>query len=442
MYASLQSLADIQGGKFNGTLNISTPFCYECVKINRQSSHPAYLCMSASRQTHTLLKRIGFFAQFALIGLGVAFLVLWFKPEWLPQANQAEPAKPQTSAEQPTQTPATTQPAPVTHSFATAVKRAAPSVVSIYADKIVTERPIQLNTDEALQRFSGLTLGPPRRRVERALGSGVIVSSDGYVLTNHHVIQGARDIRIALSDGRVTRATLVGSDRETDLAVLNMEGDQFPAVDLTAAAAPQVGDVVLAIGNPFGLGQTVTQGIVSAMGRDQLNLTTYDDFIQTDAAINEGNSGGALVNVAGDVIGINTFALGRLRTGAEGISFAIPKATANMVMNQIIEHGYVIRGWLGLEYGDATLQNRMSGVFARGVVVARVYEASPAAQAGIQPGDILLSVNGMPVENESQLRDMEASLSPGTQITVSALRNGMPVDVTVTLSKRPVFEQA
>ncbi|MBK9493220.1 MAG: trypsin-like peptidase domain-containing protein [Aquimonas sp.] len=324
-------------------------------------------------------------------------------------------------------------------SYADAVRSAAPAVVSIYADKLITEQTlIRVPSNSTVQRFSGLAYGPPRTRLERALGSGVIVTEDGYVLTNHHVIAGASQIRIALWDGRVTQANLIGSDADTDLAVLKMEGSALPALTLDPEVPKEVGDVVLAIGNPFGLSQTVTQGIVSGLSRNQLNLRAYEDFIQTDAAINEGNSGGALINARGQLIGINTFVLGRIN-GAEGIGFAIPMGTASAVFEEIKQHGIVVRGWMGAEYGDAPLlPGSLDTGAARGVALTAIYSGGPAHAAGLKAGDVLLKFNGETISDQGELRLREAGLSPGQSVNISGLRAGVPFDVTLDLAQRPI----
>jgi len=323
-------------------------------------------------------------------------------------------------------------------SYADAVSRTAPSVVSIYAQKIVTQRTLRLVPNPLMQRFSGITLGQPQRRLERAQGSGVIVSGDGYILTNYHVIADAEEIMVVLQDGRVTRARVIGSDRDTDLAVLRIDGSDLPAATLDPEIPLRVGDVVLAIGNPFGLGQTVTQGIVSGLARNQLNLSTYEDFIQTDAAINRGNSGGALINARGQLVGINTAVLSRLLPDAEGIGFAIPVATAKSVLEQIVEHGVVIRGWLGAEYGDAPIMpGGLPPGAPRGVAITSVYGGGPADLAGLEPGDVLLQLDGGDIADENDLRDREAALKPGTSIRLHGLRAGVPFNAELTLSQRP-----
>jgi serine protease DegQ len=380
-----------------------------------------------------LTRTLAFLLKSIVVGLAAAFLILLLRPDLgagLRARVAPVPALPG-SAESP----------PVSRgeglgmvSYGDAVDRAAPSVVSVYVSKIVTERPI-LIPNPTLERFTGITLGPLRQRLQRAQGSGVIVGADGYILTNHHVVAGANEIQTVLWDGRVTRARIVGTDRDTDLAVLKIDGSNLPALTLREGRDARVGDVVLAIGNPFGLGQTVTQGIVSGLGRNQLNLSSavYADFIQTDAAINEGNSGGALVDAYGELVGINTFVLGR----AEGISFAIPAATAKLVFDQIVEHGMVIRGWIGADYGDApVLPGALPVDAARGVALTQVHPGGPADQAGLRPGDLLLTVDGGDIIDQSDLRGREASLVPGSKVTVTGLRAGVPFSAELTLTQR------
>ncbi|HRQ64881.1 MAG TPA: trypsin-like peptidase domain-containing protein [Xanthomonadaceae bacterium] len=379
------------------------------------------------------LKTALFLVQSVVAGLALAFLALIAAPDAVDRLRGTWHGAPPLPAVTPSPdaVAATVGPA----SYSDAVARAAPSVVNIYANKIVTERSVRLVPNPYLQRFSGISVGPPRQRLEQSLGSGVIVSPDGYVLTNHHVIAGADDIQAVLWDGRVTRASVVGSDRETDLAVLRIEGSDLPAMPLSEEVGLRVGDVALAIGNPFGMGQTVTLGIISATGRNQLNLTTYEDFIQTDAAINTGNSGGALINAHGELVGINTAVFGR-GTGAEGIGFAIPVRTASMVLDQIVRHGFVVRGWLGLEYVDApTLSGEAT---RRGVAVAAVYPASPADHAGLRPGDILLTLDGTDIADQNDLRTREAALPPGSKSQVSGLRAGVPFSTDMVLAQRPL----
>lgn len=324
-------------------------------------------------------------------------------------------------------------------SYANAVARAAPSVVNIYADKVVTERALRLVPDASLQGYSAVPAGPPRQRLERSLGSGVIVSANGYVLTNHHVIAGAGAIQAVLWDGRVTHAIVVGSDQDTDLAVLKLDGENLPALALDEHVPLRVGDVVLAIGNPFGLGQAVTQGIVSALGRSELHIATFEDFIQTDAAINRGNSGGALVDTLGRLVGINTAVFSRRVPDATGIGFAIPVATARSVLEQIVREGSVVRGWLGMEYmqGFSPL-----GVARRGVVVVVVHPGSPAAMVGLRPGDVLTALDDTPLADPVSLSQQEAQTAPGTIVQLEGERAGMPFRIRVALARRPAADSS
>jgi serine protease DegS/serine protease DegQ len=315
------------------------------------------------------------------------------------------------------------------------VARAAPAVVNIYADRTVTERQIQIFPDPLL----GGVAGPALKRREQSLGSGVIFTPDGYVLTNNHVISGADDIQVMLHDGRVAHAKVIGNDPDTDLAVLKIDAGTLPTIQVDPEP-PRVGDVVLAIGNPFGIGQTVTMGIISALQR-QLSLSPYEDFIQTDAAINSGNSGGALVNAAGQLVGINTAMLDR-DVGAQGIGFAIPVQTAKRVLDQIVEHGHVVRGWLGVEVGNVTVSaNSGLPAAARGATVLDVYPGGPAAQAGLLPGDILLKLGSQPITDPFDLRAREANMKPGSKVEVSGLRAGMSFHTEVVLIQRPNFRQ-
>lgn len=386
----------------------------------------------------------GFLFQSIVLGLAAAFVISLLFPDagahLRARLGMASPSPLATSS------PAAAIVAPAAPlSYAGAVQRAAPSVVSVYVNKLVTERAI-LIPNPTVQRFSGITLGLPRQRLQRAQGSGVVVSQDGYILTNHHVVAGANDIQIVLWDGRVTPATITGSDRETDLAVLKIDGNNLPAMSLEPREPLHVGDVVLAIGNPFGLGQTVTQGIVSGLARSQALLGGAEnsqafpavDFIQTDAAINAGNSGGALVDARGNLIGINTFVLGRMSMDAEGIGFAIPAATAREVLDQIVAHGLVVRGWMGAEYLDAPGSDTALPTDARhGVMLSALYANAPAVQAGLRPGDILLSLDGEEIIDQFDLRSREAALAPGTEIALTGLRAGVPFEVRLKLMQRP-----
>ena len=383
------------------------------------------------------LQPILFILQFVVAGLAAAFLITLVWPGAGARlrghiADQTRvPASASTAVDNKQVALAPIGPA----SYADAVARATPAVVNIYADKTVTERQIQIFPDPLL----GSVAGPALKRREQSLGSGVIFTHDGYVLTNNHVIAGADDIQVMLHDGRVAHAKVIGTDPDTDLAVLKIDAGNLPTIQVDPAP-PSVGDVVLAIGNPFGIGQTVTMGIVSALQR-QLSLSPYEDFIQTDAAINSGNSGGALVNAAGQLVGINTAMLNR-DVGAQGIGFAIPVRTAKRVLDQIVDHGHVVRGWLGVEIGNVTV-SADSGLpaAARGATVLDVYPGGPAAQAGLQTGDILLKLGKQPITDPFDFRTREAELTPGSKIEVSGLRAGVPFHTEVVLAQRPSFRQ-
>jgi len=400
----------------------------------------------------SLLRTLNFFLQFATVGLALAFVTLHLAPDLVEKIRDHRSAAVTSNATEPTTdtsatpglTPTKIMPTsssavpdngPV--SYRDAVAHAAPAVVNIYANKTVTGR---FTTDQLMiQRlFGGQTINPTYKQRRQSLGSGVIFTADGYVLTNNHVISRADEIQVLLYDNRVAQARVVGTDADTDLAVLKIEAANLPTIAIANNMPVNVGDVALAIGNPFGFGKTVTLGIVSAIGR-QLNLSAYEDFIQTDAAINEGNSGGALVNAYGELIGINT-AMYRQNPAAEGIGFAIPVATAKQVLDQIITHGQVIRGWLGAEYSDVPVAaNSGLPAAARGVIMLEVYGQGPADLAGLQPGDVLLKLDNQDIGGQGELRHREAKLAPGTKVMIAGLRAGVPFTVETTLIQRPVF---
>ncbi|MCX7513722.1 S1C family serine protease [Frateuria hangzhouensis] len=380
-----------------------------------------------------------FIVRFVILGLALAFVVGLF---WPGSGDRLRQRFGLSHAPQPAASTQATAPAPGAGpvSYADAVAKAAPAVVNIYANRMVTARAVQMYDDPVLQRlFGGLPTGPAYKRPQQVLGSGVIVSGQGYVLTNNHVIAQADDIQVLLYDGRIAKATLVGADEETDLAVLKIDAGNLPVVDIADSHSLRAGDVVLAIGNPLGLNQTVTMGIVSAVGR-QLSSSSAEDFIQTDAAINLGNSGGALVNAKGELVGINTLLIGR-QANAEGIGFAIPIGNAKNVLDQIIATGHVVRGWLGADYAFVPVAAD-SGLpaAARGAQVTDVYPGGPAAQAGIQPHDILLQIGTDAILDPADLRRHEAALKPGSKVDVSGLRNGVPFHTEVTLARRPPLQ--
>ncbi len=322
-------------------------------------------------------------------------------------------------------------------SYATAVERAAPAVVNVYTTTIVETRAHPMARDPFFRNFFNLPSEPRRKRMESSLGSGVIVSANGYILTNHHVIAGADDIVVELKDGRVSQASVVGTDLDTDIAVLKIELNNLPKLILTTSPG-RVGDLVFAIGNPFGVGQTVTMGILSATGRNQVGLANYEDFIQTDAAINPGNSGGALINVRGELIGINTAIFTR-SGGSNGIGFAIPASIATDIMQELIDHGQVIRGWIGVETKLLTEDlARSFGVKKNtGVLISGVYRRGPAANADILPGDILTHMNDQKISDGRAAMNQVAGFDPGAKIVVRLLRNGQPIERIVLVGQRP-----
>ena len=322
-------------------------------------------------------------------------------------------------------------------SYAAAVERAAPAVVNVYTTTIVETRAHPLARDPFFRNFFNLPSEPRRKRMESSLGSGVIVSGNGYILTNHHVIAGADDIVVELKDGRVAQASVVGTDPDTDIAVLKIELNNLPKLILTTSPG-RVGDLVFAIGNPFGVGQTVTMGILSATGRNQVGVTNYENFIQTDAAINPGNSGGALINVRGELIGINTAIFTR-NGGSNGIGFAIPASIATDIMQELIDHGQVIRGWIGVETQPLTEDlARSFGVSKNAaVLISGVYRRGPAANADILPGDILTHMNGQKITDGRAAMNQVADFEPGTEIPVKLLRDGQAIDRIILVGQRP-----
>jgi serine protease DegS len=378
---------------------------------------------------------VSFFLQAATVGIVAAFMLLLIKPQWFEsnspvvELHQAAP-----------HTVKVTQTIPVSGpvSYADAIEPAAKAVVNVFTAKVITRRRHPLLDDPLFQHFFGDQLNVPRKRLQTSLGSGVIVSPQGYVLTNNHVISDADEIQVLLEDGRRARAELVGADKDTDLAVLRIDLDNLPVLPLAARDKLRVGDVVLAIGNPYGVGQTVTLGIVSATGRNQLGISVYEDFIQTDAAINPGNSGGALINAHGELIGINTAIYSR-SGGSQGIGFAIPVHLATGVMKQIIEHGYVERGWLGIEAQDLTpaLAESFGLSDTKGMLVAGVLRDGPADKASIQPGDVVVKINGERVENARIAMTLIAEAGPGEELLIEGVREGEPFRGRVVTGPRP-----
>ncbi|MFF7059212.1 trypsin-like peptidase domain-containing protein [Achromobacter spanius] len=375
------------------------------------------------------------FAQAVTVCLGILFVVTTLRPDLLRLAGPGAAPPAAAVAARPT---AGSGVGPV--SYADGVARAAPSVVNVYTTKHVNVPLVPLPDDPVLRQLFGQVPGMSRRQATTSLGSGVIVSQDGHVLTNYHVVQAADAIEVALTDGRRDTAKVVGADPDTDLAVLKLSSLRtLPAATLAADRGLRVGDVVLAIGNPFGVGQTTTQGIVSALGRNGLGLNTYENFIQTDAAINPGNSGGALVDAEGNLVGINT-AIYSESGGSMGIGFATPIEIARKVMDDIVKTGSVKRGWLGVEPQDVTPE--LARAFelkndTRGVIIAGVMRDGPAARAGLRVGDIVQTVNGKRMADTTQLLAEIAQLPPGQRTTLGVLRAGKAVEVAVVVGTRP-----
>ncbi|MDO9193529.1 MAG: trypsin-like peptidase domain-containing protein, partial [Undibacterium sp.] len=341
------------------------------------------------------------FAQTATIGLALWFIVTTLKPDWIGQLSRSNQSLQLSSSMNIREAPVTAMPAQTTYSIG--AKRAMPSVVNINTAKESRKSDNALLNDPFIKRFFGDQPNPQNER-QTSLGSGVIVSSQGFILTNYHVIEGADEIDVSLPDGRKAMAKVVGSDPETDLAVIKINLPDLPAITFGHSEVTSVGDVVLAIGNPFGVGQTVTMGIISALGRNDVGLNTYENFIQTDAAVNFGNSGGALVDIQGNLLGINSAIYSR-NGGSLGIGFAIPVTTIKMVMEGIITDGQVVRGWIGVEPQDITPE--MADSFnikqTSGAIVAGVIRGGPADKAGIKPGDILIAIEGKPAANKTEV---------------------------------------
>ena len=375
-----------------------------------------------------MLKALRSYGWPIVVGILLAAVVVIRFPEWVGLPKQ------QVHFEQTTETSPRTQ-GPV--SYADAASKAAPAVVSLRSTKHPKKPSAPIQDDPLFKPY--FDKNPPKSNEELSLGSAVIMSHEGYLLTNNHVTSDADTIVVALQDGRQTVAHLIGSDPDTDLAVLKIDLDSLPAISIGHSEAIRIGDVALAIGNPFGVGQTVTMGIISATGRNQLGLNTYEDFIQTDAAINLGNSGGALVDANGNLIGINTAILSG---GSQGIGFAIPIKLAMDVMQSIIAHGQVIRGWLGVEVERISPELAASFNLPNqdGIVVSGVYPNGPAQRAGLQPGDILLKLDNEPAIDGRQSMNQVARSRPGDKISIEVLRNGKPLKLTGIIGLRPPID--
>lgn len=371
------------------------------------------------------------FAQTATICLAALFVVSTLRPDLLTRGSRGAIV---TIKEQHSDT-ATAQ---IT-SFSGAARKAMPAVVNIFTAKDVKVPRHPFMDDPVFRYFFGNQFDAQTQKSTN-LGSGVIVSEQGYILTNSHVVEAADEIEVALADGRRAQARVVGSDPETDLAVLKIALAKLPSITFGQSDQARVGDVVLAIGNPFGVGQTVTMGIVSALGRSQLGINTFENFIQTDAPINPGNSGGALVDVNGNLIGINTAIYSQTPGGASlGIGFAIPVSAARQVMEQIVKTGTVTRGWIGVGVQDMTRELAESFKLpqVRGTLISEVLRGGPADKAGIKPGDILIAVNGAPVNDSAGMLGLIAALPPGQLATLKVVRSQAETEIKITIGKRP-----
>jgi serine protease DegQ len=379
------------------------------------------------------------FAQATTIGLAALFIIQTLRPTLLPNAARNGVV---TLYENNNENNVNSGQIPAA-GFSAAAQKVMPSVVNIYTSNEVKAQAQPFNNDPRFRFFFGDQFDDNAPQQSSSLGSGVIVSHDGYILTNHHVIEGADQIEVALSDGRKAKGHIVGSDPETDLAVIKIDiASNLPAITFARAEQSRVGDIVLAIGNPFGVGQTVTMGIVSALKRNHLGLNTFENFIQTDAAINPGNSGGALVDASGNLIGINS-AIYSPNGGSLGIGFAIPVSTAKKIMEQIIQSGSVVRGWIGVAVQDLTPELLESFKLGdtKGVLIAEVVRGSPADKAGVKAGDILLSIADHPLSDSNIMLETISALPPNKVATLKLLRNQSEIAVQVKVGKRPIPKQ-
>ena len=374
-----------------------------------------------------LRKLVPFILQGLVVGVVGGFLFLFFfRPD---SKSSSENPAPQYEVAPARSLPAVSGPV----SYANAVDQAAPAVVNIYTAK-ESAPPGPLAQDPFFRFF----FGEPQPEVTRSLGSGVIISKQGYILTNNHVVAEADEIVVALRDGRSMDARLVGTDPETDLAVLAVKANDLPAVTLGDSSALRIGDVLLAIGNPFGIGQTVTMGIVSATGRSELGITTFENFIQTDAAINPGNSGGALVNAMGQLVGINTAILSQ-SGGSQGVGFAIPITVAKTILEQIISHGRAVRGWIGVGVQDLNVELAESlNLDAKsGALVTQVLNNSPAAHAGLQAGDVISHINDKEISSSKDLINLITGIIPGKRIELRGQRGSEKLELDIEVGERP-----
>ena len=372
------------------------------------------------------------FAQATTVGLAMLFVIHTLRPSLLPNAARSGVVTLyENNVKDGGDLPSV--------GFSKAAQKVMPSVVNVFTSSEVKPQSHPFMDDPRFRFFFGDQFEDNVPQQTSSLGSGVIVSHDGYILTNHHVIESADQIEVALSDGRTAKGHIVGSDPDTDLAVIKVDiGNNLPAITFAQSDQAHVGDIVLAVGNPFGVGQTVTMGIVSALKRNHLGLSTFENFIQTDAAINPGNSGGALVDVEGNLVGINS-AIYSPNGGSLGIGFAIPVSTAKKIMEQIIQNGAVTRGWIGVAVQDLTPELLESFKLGdvQGVLIAEVVRGSPADKSGVKPGDILLSIADKPLTDSTIMLETISSLPPGKVTSLKLLRNQAEVEVQVRVGKRP-----
>ncbi len=373
------------------------------------------------------------FAQSVTVLVAAYFVVATLQPSWLHRSATLSNSSAGIAL---IEAPPSIAAQPAAGSFSAAARKASPAVVSINTSKAVVRHP--RSNDPWFQFFFGDQDNQP----QAGLGSGVIISPDGYILTNNHVVEGADEIEITLTDSRRARARVIGTDPETDLAILKVELDKLPVIVLGDSDALAVGDRVLAIGNPFGVGQTVTGGIVSALGRTQLGINTFENFIQTDAAINPGNSGGALVDVNGNLMGINTAIYSR-SGGSMGIGFAIPVSTAKMVLDGIVKDGQVMRGWIGVEPSELSpeLAETFGVKASEGVIITGVLQDGPAAQAGLRPGDVIVSVGEKKIASVPALLSTVAALKPGEKSLFEVQRGTSVVELQITPGLRPAQQR-
>ncbi len=379
-----------------------------------------------------------FFAQAVTVCVAALFVISTLRPDLLPWNARSASAIAKVAAPAAPASATVVAGAKLT-SFSEAVKLAMPAVVNIYTSKEIKAQRPPFMDDPVFRYFFGGEGESPSQKSNN-LGSGVIVSEQGYILTNAHVVEAADEIEVALADNRRAKAKVIGTDPETDLAVIKIDLPKLPAITFGQSDQAQVGDLVLAIGNPFGVGQTVTFGIISALSRSRLGINTFENFIQTDAAINPGNSGGALVDINGNMIGINTAIYSRTPGGASlGIGFAIPAATAKLVLDQLVQTGTVTRGWIGVAVQElsAELAQSLKLPSTRGTLITEVFSATPADQAGMKAGDVLVAVDGKPVVDSASMLTLISALAPGSAATLKVLRAQKELELKVTVGKRP-----